>query len=345
MFFAASATIASSHLEMADQVAELDAYLAELDGAPARLEIAADILGMPPDRLQRLLGLYIEAGVVATEHGYFCPDCGGLIEHVEGTVADFWCDICDRTVSFRDRDLTGELLYRPKPPDFAPAPEEEPTGPAVTTILFVAGDRTGGQRSPLLIPREERLIREAIGGSNHRGLFRFAHSIHSARPSDLINSHREMPDVFHFAGHGEERRLILVEDRDLAPERVEVQAEHLVKFFRHFPCRVRLAFFSTCFSAELARLLAEQGAVDVAIGFPGKIADDLAIGFAESFYRLVGDGQPVANALGMAASMRLAKLDNKMHPVLATATGIVADTYRLTEPRPECSPATDKGDS
>ena len=79
----------------------------------------------------------------------------------------------------------------------------------------------------------------------------------------------------------------------------------------------------------------EQGTVDLAIGFPGKIADDLAIGFAESFYRLIGDGQPVAAALGM-ASLRLTKIDDKFHPILAVAPGRTAETYRFTEPRQEC---------
>ena len=133
--------------------------------------------------------------------------------------------------------------------------------------------------------------------------------------------------------------------RDLTSEKVEVQAEHLAKFFGHFPCRVRLAYFSTCYSAEPARHLARQGAVDVAIGFPGKIADDLAIGLVESFYQLIGDGQTVKNALGMAAPLRLTKITDNLHPILATAPGIAAETYRLTEPRPGCSPAAGNGGS
>jgi hypothetical protein len=338
MFYPASATIAGSHPELAEQVGELDAYLAGLEGLPVRIEVAADILRVSPERLRRLLGLYIDAGVVTTETGYFCPECEGLIEHVPEFTGDFWCDVCERTVSFRHLDLVAETVYRPALADARPVEGREVVGPAITTILFVAGDRGGGQRSPLMIPREEKAIREAIKRSLHRGLFRFAHPIHSARPRDVINSHNERPDVFHFAGHGEERKLILVEDRDLAPERIDVQAAHLAGFFGHFPCRVRLAYFSTCHSAALARHLAEQGAVDVAIGFPGKIADDQAIGFAESFYGLIGDGQPVAQAFGM-AMLRLAKLDEGARPVLVAAPGVPADTYRFTEPRQE-GPAT-----
>jgi hypothetical protein len=337
MYYPASATIAGSHPELADEVSELDAYLAGLDGVPARLEIASDILGVPPDCLRRLLELYIEAGAVAAEYWYFCPECTSSVERVpEEAAADFYCDVCERTVSFRDRELIAEKVYRPELADVRPAESQEAATTAVTTILFVAGDRSGGQRSPLMIPREEKAIRDSIERSKLRGLFSFAHPIHSARPRDVINSHNDRPDVFHFAGHGEERRLILVEDRDLAPERIEVQAAQLVEFFGHFPCRVRLAYFSTCHSAAFARHMAEQGAVDVAIGFPAKIADDLAIGFAESFYRLVGDGQPVAQAFGMSL-LRLAKLDEPARPLLATAPGVDAATYRLTEPRPACS--------
>jgi hypothetical protein len=153
----------------------------------------------------------------------------------------------------------------------------------------------------------------------------------------VINSHHEQPDVFHFAGHGEERKLTLLEDRDLAVERIDVQVAHLVEFFTHFPCRIRLAYFSTCYSAALARHLAEQGGVDLAIGYPGKIADDLAIAFAESFYQLLGDGQPVARAFGM-AKLRLAKLDEAAHPVLVAAPGVSPETYCFTEPRPACTP-------
>jgi len=151
-----------------------------------------------------------------------------------------------------------------------------------------------------MIHREDKAIQDAINLGRFRESFAFADSIHAASIDDVIGCHRAKPAIMHFVGHGDDRELVLIKDRDLTTQRITLDQGQLVEMFRAYPERVRLVFLNTCHSAELAKVLAEAGAVDLAIGFPGQVADDTAVDVARTFYRQLSEGLTVQQAFAMA---------------------------------------------
>lgn len=188
-------------------------------------------------------------------------------------------------------------------------------------IQFVAGDRGGGPRAQLQIPREERKIREAIAlGSGHDS-FAFAPPEFAASIDDVISCHQRRPAIVHFAGHGEDRQMVLVRDRDPLVEMMRLHPEQAEVLFRNFPVRVRLVLFNTCHSIELARHLVERDVVDLAIGIEGKISDDHAVRFAATFYRQVAEGRSVRVAFDL-AGVHVGDLDAGARPQLLCAANV-----------------------
>lgn len=331
MFFVASATIAASHPEMADAVRELDGHLAQHAGFPLRADYTAELLRIEPGQFSRLMTLFADHGVVKKQVGYACPDCDVLIEHVphEG---DLWCDECEQTVSFRGQGGLGVTLWQTQP-DAVMAALPAPTVPATTAgtnpalcIQFIGGDRGGATRPQVMVPREEKEIRDAVNLGQFRERFVFADSVHAASLDDVIACHRACPAIVHFAGHGDERSLTLIEDRDLIARPRQLAAEQVVSLFANYPTRVRLVFFNACHSAALARTLTETGTVDFAIGVPGPIADDPAIAFAKTFYRQLSEGLTLHQAFEMARLQHKPGMNVVLHELCSATTANPAST-------------------
>lgn len=327
MYWVASVTIAANHRELEGQVLTLDGHLRANEGATFRLGFAADILGIHRELLSRLLQLYETEGTVKQEVAYVCPQCDGFLERIAGE-GDLWCDLCEKSFTYRGRGPIGEKVWRVQ----ADAPKtgwiprtEEVSGevqPGLATVIqFIAGDRGGGPRPQLMIPREEKIIRDAVALGSRREAFSFAPSVYSASIDDVIACNRAKPAIVHFAGHGADRRLILVLDRDLLVEPHQLQQEHLEILFQNFLSRVRMIVFNTCRSVELARHLTDKNVVDVALGVAGEIADDHAIRFAGTLYRQLSDGLSVQRAFGM-AGLQVANADAASKPQLLSASGV-----------------------
>ncbi|MBL8792393.1 MAG: CHAT domain-containing protein [Planctomycetia bacterium] len=309
MYYAASAVIAANHPELAAAVRALDDLLRKNTGHPVRVDFAADILHVKRDLLRRLLGLYEAHGVVQSENAYVCDACDGFLSHVAGE-GDLWCDLCEKSVSFRGRELRGERVWRvlvdaattgwipPREEGTASRPGTESS--RRTTIQFISGDRGGGLQTQVRANREEKEIRRAIQQGTHREQFLFE-AIYSASVDDVIACNRHRPGILHFVGHGEERKLLLVRDRDVLAEMQELSAEQLLELLGNYRARVRLVVFNTCLSLGLARHITEQGVVDLAIGVEGRINDDQAVQFAAAFYGQLAEGVTVRQAFGLAA--------------------------------------------
>ncbi len=191
----------------------------------------------------------------------------------------------------------------------------------LVTIQFVAGDRGGGPRVQLQLPGEEKAIREAVGLGRYRDAFAFAPSVFAASIDDVIGCQRHRPAIVHFVGHGDERRLVFVRDRDLLPEWVALDPGQVETLFSHFPARVRLVVFNTCRSLELARHLTGKAIVDMAIGVEGLIRDDHARQFAATLYRQFADGRSVRDAFAL-AELQLGEADATTRPVLLHADSV-----------------------
>jgi len=128
----------------------------------------------------------------------------------------------------------------------------------------------------------------------------------------------------HFVGHGEERRMVLVRDRDALVEMLTLDLGQVETLFTHFPAKVRLVFFNTCRSLELAQHITARGVVDFAIGVEGQIPDDVAVRFAVTFYRQLSEGLSVHAAFEM-AGLQLGNLETESRPRLLVAAGVQPD--------------------
>jgi hypothetical protein len=306
MYWVASGTIAANHRELEGAVRALDETLRANEGQTLRVGFTADVLGIDRDLLLRLLQLYEAQGVVKREVGYICPKCDGPLERTPGE-GDLWCDDCEMSYGYRGRDSIGEKVWHvlPQAPKTGWQPSAEgaiaqPSAVAPVVIQFVGGDRGGGPMPQAMIPREQKRIEESVALGSRGKSFSFAAPIYSASIDELIGCHRAKPNIIHFAGHGDDRRLILVRDRDVLAELVQLSSEEVGTVFRNFPTRVRLVVFNTCYSLEVARHLTETRIVDLAIGVKGLIADDQAIQFAGTFYRQLAEGLSVQAAFEMA---------------------------------------------
>jgi hypothetical protein len=188
-------------------------------------------------------------------------------------------------------------------------------------IQFVAGDRGGGPRAQLQLPREEKRIRDSVALGRCRDAFAFAPSVFAASIDDVITCQLHRPAIMHFAGHGEQRQMILVRDRDPLVDLMRLHHHDAEILFRHFPDRVRLVVFNTCQSLEVANHLVTQNVVDMAIGIEGSISDDHAVRFAATLYRQLADGRSAQAAFDL-AGLQVRDLNAVASPRLLHAAGV-----------------------
>ena len=118
--------------------------------------------------------------------------------------------------------------------------------------------------------------------------------------------------------------MVLVRDRDALVELLSLDLGQVETLFRNFPAKVRLVFFNTCRSLELAQHITARGVVDLAIGVEGVIPDDQAVRFAITFYRQLSEGMPLQAAFEM-AGLQLGDLDATSRPQLLASSGVEPD--------------------
>lgn len=173
--------------------------------------------------------------------------------------------------------------------------------PPKATILFVAGDRGGYQRTQAQIPREYNAIRDALRASKSEDAFEFAPPILGADRQTLVDAHRQNATIFHFAGHGDHRSLFLVLDQGAVVSDAQLLAEELEAILKDFPVRVRLCVLNTCQSSSIAKRLVESNVVDASVGWPSTLSDEAAIAFSKALYRGLCDGLGQTQAVTLAS--------------------------------------------
>jgi hypothetical protein len=170
--------------------------------------------------------------------------------------------------------------------------------PNPVKILFVAGDRGGSRRNMLALPDEHTEVHEAVNAGAHRQAISFLQPVFAARRHHLVDRLvSDSPDVVHFVGHGEKRRLLLL---DNGGRRLKVPEDDVLTLFTNLPRRVALVFLNTCESLALARRLVQDGSVDFAVGIDHSIEDPVARRFASSFYRKIAEGLTLRKAFELA---------------------------------------------
>jgi hypothetical protein len=327
VFLPKSAAIAEEHRTIASHIALVDELIYAIGDFPIRVDQMCDNVGIQPIQFQRILMLYVAAGVLRKDRRRYCSQCESLIED-DG---DEECDNCEATFKKQQPDVFD--VFIPVDPVMRVDPEADSDGEEeiAIRIQFVAGDRGGGQRNQLQTPKEHRAIRDAIQSATYRDYFPALDAIHAASLEQLGALYTVNATVIHFGGHGDDRSLSFVLDQELLAQTVPVTADQLVAILREFPQRIRLCVFNTCNSAQIALDIVAAGAVDFAIGWRGRVPDAVAISFAEQLYRHIANGLSLGQAFALAEACSPTG-NVSVSAVLAVADGLNARNYSPLKP-------------
>ena len=167
-------------------------------------------------------------------------------------------------------------------------------------VLFIAGDRGGSQVNQLKIPNEFHAIQTALHGCKNRDVIALTVPILGATRGRLAEAYRQQPAIVHFAGHGDDRSLSIIEDGGSLANEIPLSADGLCEVLQSMEKRIRLCVLNACASAELARRIVHASTADHAVGWPGKISDSAAIAFSTALYGALGDGRDIADAVDVA---------------------------------------------
>lgn len=171
------------------------------------------------------------------------------------------------------------------------------------TILFVAGDRGGSRQNQIQMPKEYEAIQDALRASEYRNSIALAPPILAATRARLAHAYRHRATVFHFVGHGDERSLAILEDRQVLVGETELTADDLKDVLMPMQgIRVGLCVLNACESAALAEEIVDAGVVEYAIGWPTTVSDSTAIAFSRGLYGALGDGRTVLEAFRVGRS-------------------------------------------
>ena len=185
-----------------------------------------------------------------------------------------------------------------------PPSQEQPTSEADSRnsvkILFIAGDRGGSQLNQIQTPNEYHAIQDALRASEHRNSIYLGDSILAATRERLAYAYRHRPKIVHFAGHGNERSLSIIEDHHLLASEAAFTAEEFLTVLKTMKEDVVLCVLNACESEGLARELVGEGGTEYAVGWPSKVSDSTAITFSRVLYGALGDGQTMRAAFNSA---------------------------------------------
>lgn len=129
------------------------------------------------------------------------------------------------------------------------------------------------------------------------------------------------PDLLHIAGHSRETEgLILENDRG---HKANVQCDQFKEVLLGADTKVRLVFFSFCYSAQCAKELSTE--FDFTLGIEGEIDVESSLIFAPAFYSALASGKSIQKAVEYGKSiMRLEKRSDADGVVLYIREGVDA---------------------
>ena len=185
-----------------------------------------------------------------------------------------------------------------------PPSQEQPTSEADSRnsvkILFIAGDRGGSQLNQIQMPNEYHAIQDALRASEHRDSIYLGDSILAATRERLAYAYRHRPKIVHFAGHGNERSLSIIEDHHLSANETALSTEEFLTVLKTIEEDVVLCVLNACESERFARDLVGEGGTGYAVGWPSKVSDSTAITFSQALYGALGDGRTMCDAFDIA---------------------------------------------
>ena len=109
-----------------------------------------------------------------------------------------------------------------------------------------------------------------------------------------------------------------------------IPADILAALFRLLKDDIHCVLFNACWSAGQAQALVEVAQIPVVIGMTKPISDPAAIAFAAGFYRGLGYGRTLADAVELGRiELALAAPAERDTPQMLTADGVEATAWRL----------------
>ena len=215
--------------------------------------------------------------------------------------------------------------------------------PENVKVLFLGSNPA--QTQLLALDQEIKAIRRMIRASEHRDVLRLS-SRWAVEPDDLLQAlNEERPTIVHFSGHGSQAGEIILMDasgaqrpvragtleapltRDARQAALGAQkpagAQALKALFTALKDNIRLVVLNACYSRVQAEAIAEV--IDCVVGMSDAISDRAAIAFAASFYRALGFGRSVQEALEQGnVSLLLEGIPEETIPELLQRDGVDA---------------------
>jgi GTPase SAR1 family protein len=164
-----------------------------------------------------------------------------------------------------------------------------PQRPNKVRILLLAANPVS--TSALDLEEELRALRRELEMTKFRDDISISAHI-AARPDDLVRFVRsEQPSIVHFSGHGTKAGIVL--RSDTSPSITEVSGQALTRFFKDRG--VKLVVLNSCYTEPHAQQIVES--VDAVVGTSDTLDDVAARLFSVAFYRGIGNGLSIKEAL------------------------------------------------
>lgn len=192
------------------------------------------------------------------------------------------------------------------------------------TILFLSANpnRSSGRA----LDDECAAIERELRMTSQRDEFAF-HSKWAVTVDDMMRHLGELqPTIIHFSGDSSDAGggIHLQGDRD-APQLVTGRA--LTMMIKSTAASARVVVLNACYSEPQAE--AVRSVVDCVVGMAGAIGAAAARSFAVAFYRALGNGSSVGNAVDQAVATLAAKgMPEEVIPRCVTRDGV--DRYQVT---------------
>jgi hypothetical protein len=189
-------------------------------------------------------------------------------------------------------------------------------------ILFLSANPK--QSSGLALDNECAAIERELRLTPLRDDFAF-HSKWAVTVDDMMRHLGELhPTIIHFSGDSGDGGIQLQGDGDAAQL---VTGRALTMMIKSTAASARVVVLNACYSEPQAD--AVRSVVDCVVGMAGKTSPAAARSFAVAFYRALGNGTSVGNAIDQAVATLAAKgMPEEVVPHCVTRDGI--DRYQIT---------------
>lgn len=191
-------------------------------------------------------------------------------------------------------------------------------------ILFLSANPS--RSSGRALDEECAAIERELRMASHRDALEF-HSKWAVTVDDMMRHLGELkPTIIHFSGDSADAGggIHLQGDRDAAQL---VTGRALTMMIRSAAASARVVVLNACYSEPQAD--AVRSVVDCVVGMAGTIGNAAARSFAVAFYRALGNGSSVGNAVDQAVAVLAAKgMPEEVMPRCVTRDGI--DQYQVT---------------